>query len=122
MLPARRPERRPRPSSGAWEYGAYIFKSKGTRVFGHTSHILSVAARRSTRIFVRRRRRRWTTRDRCRTLRHRERNCDDRPFGTFVDNQPGAITPIGPPVELTQEAGTVAVVASGDVPRAVGVN
>lgn len=32
-------------ADGTWEYGSYIFKSKGTGIFGHTSHILGVAAR-----------------------------------------------------------------------------
>jgi len=32
-------------ADGTWEYGNYVFKSKGTGIFGHTSHILGVAAR-----------------------------------------------------------------------------
>jgi hypothetical protein len=32
-------------ADGVWERGAYVFKSKGTGIFGHTSHILGVAAR-----------------------------------------------------------------------------
>jgi hypothetical protein len=32
-------------ADGTWENGTYVFKSKGTGIFGHTSHILGVAAR-----------------------------------------------------------------------------
>jgi hypothetical protein len=32
-------------ADGAWDHGSYVFKSKGTGIFGHTSHILGVAAR-----------------------------------------------------------------------------
>jgi len=32
-------------ADGTWEYGTYVFTSKGTGIFGHTSHILGVAAR-----------------------------------------------------------------------------
>jgi hypothetical protein len=32
-------------ADGTWEHGNYVFKSKGTGIFGHTSHILGVAAR-----------------------------------------------------------------------------
>jgi hypothetical protein len=32
-------------ADGTWEYGTYLFESKGTGIFGHTSHILGVAAR-----------------------------------------------------------------------------
>ena len=32
-------------ADGTWEEGHYVFKSKGTGIFGHTSHILGVAAR-----------------------------------------------------------------------------
>jgi hypothetical protein len=32
-------------ADGTWEYGSYVFTSKGTGIFGHTSHILGVAAR-----------------------------------------------------------------------------
>ena len=32
-------------ADGTWEHGSYVFKSKGTGIFGHTSHILGVAAR-----------------------------------------------------------------------------
>ncbi|HET8547957.1 MAG TPA: hypothetical protein VFL57_08135 [Bryobacteraceae bacterium] len=32
-------------ADGNWEHGYYIFKPKGTGIFGHTSHILGVAAR-----------------------------------------------------------------------------
>jgi len=32
-------------SDGAWQHGYYVFKPKGTGIFGHTSHILGVASR-----------------------------------------------------------------------------
>jgi hypothetical protein len=32
-------------ADGVWEEGHYVFKPKGTGIFGHTSHILGVAAR-----------------------------------------------------------------------------
>jgi hypothetical protein len=32
-------------ADGDWQHGYYVFKPKGTGVFGHTSHILGVAAR-----------------------------------------------------------------------------
>ncbi|HTM23788.1 MAG TPA: hypothetical protein VL225_01265 [Vicinamibacterales bacterium] len=32
-------------ADGTWEQGRYVFASKGTGIFGHTSHILGVAAR-----------------------------------------------------------------------------
>jgi Glycosyl hydrolase family 95 catalytic domain/Domain of unknown function (DUF5703) len=32
-------------ADGTWDKGTYVFESKGTGIFGHTSHILGVAAR-----------------------------------------------------------------------------
>jgi hypothetical protein len=32
-------------ADGNWEHGYYVFKPKGTGIFGHTSHILGVASR-----------------------------------------------------------------------------
>ena len=32
-------------NDGTWDHGYYVFKSKGDGIFGHTSHILGVAAR-----------------------------------------------------------------------------
>ena len=32
-------------ADGGWEEGHYVFKPKGTGIFGHTTHILGVAAR-----------------------------------------------------------------------------
>jgi len=32
-------------ADGTWDKGTYVFSSKGTGIFGHTSHILGVAAR-----------------------------------------------------------------------------
>jgi hypothetical protein len=32
-------------ADGTWENGTYVFNSKGTGIFGHTSHILGVASR-----------------------------------------------------------------------------
>src|SRR6185503_2269869 len=32
-------------ADGDWDHGYYVFKPKGTGAFGHTSHILGVAAR-----------------------------------------------------------------------------